>query len=272
MLVPGALELDVTPTLVHYAEHGWARLGRVATDETLEALRARADDVMLGRVTYPGLFFQMDAASGSYDDLTFGEGYEGPSLEYRKIEKLEQDPLYWAWLKNPLFERIARACIEAPSVSLYRAVLFAMGARGGSRLPWHQDAGVFWGLDRDPLLQIWTALDDAPEVAGCVEVIDRSHAAGLATRLGGVVPERLVLETDAESKVLPLPAHAGEVLLLHNYLWHRSGRNTTGKPRRAFTACYMNGATKCTRKKRAPRSFTVVWRAEDAQEERKIGR
>jgi phytanoyl-CoA hydroxylase len=272
VLVPGVLEMDLAPALVHYAEHGWARLGRVAMGETLEALRARADDLMLGRVSYPGLFFQMDAASGSYDDLTFGEGYEGPSLEYRKIEKLEQDPLYWAWLRNPLFERIARACIDASSVSLYRAVLFAKGARGGSELPWHQDAGVFWGLDRDPKLQIWTALDDAPEAAGCVEVIDKSHAKGLATRLGGVVPERLALETDAESKVLPLPARAGEVILLHNYLWHRSKRNTTGKPRRAFTVCYMSGATKCTRKKRAPRSFVEVWSEDPAQRGRELDR
>src|SRR5580658_7327003 len=125
MLVPGAADMAIEGVLAHYAEHGWARLGRVATDEALAVLRARSDDLMLGRVSYPGLFFQMDAASGSYDDLTFGAGYEGPSLEYRKIEKLEQDPLYWAWLRNPLFERIARACIDASSVSLYRAVLFA---------------------------------------------------------------------------------------------------------------------------------------------------
>lgn len=271
MLVPGAAEMDIAGALAHYAEHGWARLGRVATDETLAALRVRADDLMLGRVTYPGLFFQMDAASGRYDDLTFGEGYEGPSLAYRKIEKLEQDPLFWAWLGNPLFERIARACIAESSVALYRAVLFAKGARGGSELPWHQDAGVFWGLDRDPPLQIWTALDDAPVAAGCVEVLAKSHARGLATRLGGVVPKRLVEEMEAESEALSLPASAGEVLLLHNYLWHRSRANTTGKPRRAFTVCYMSGATKCTRKKRAPRRFVEVWGPGEPLERRPSG-
>jgi phytanoyl-CoA hydroxylase len=260
MLVPGAADMAIEGVLAHYAEHGWARLGRVATDEALAVLRARSDDLMLGRVTYPGLFFQMDAATGRYDDLTFGEGYEGPSLEYRKIEKLEVDPLFRAWLDNPLFERIARACIPGPSVAIYRAVLFAKGARGGSELPWHQDAGVFWGLDRDPPLQIWTALDDVPETSGCVEVLPKSHARGLATRLGGVVPAPLVEEMEAESSSLALPARAGEALLLHNYLWHRSRCNTTGKPRRAFTVCYMSGATRCTRKKRAPRKFVEVFK------------
>jgi hypothetical protein len=263
MLVPGVAEMDLEPVLAHYGEHGWARLGRVATAETLASLRERADDIMLGRVSYPGLFFQIDAATGNYDDLTYGKGYEGPSLDYRKIEKLELDPLFGAWLENPLFERIARACIPEPTISLYRAVLFAKSARGGSELPWHQDAGVFWGLDRDPPLQIWTALDDTEEAAGCVDVLPGSHLGGLATRLGGVVPDELVTKSDAETRRVRLPARAGEVLLLHNYLWHRSQRNTTGRPRRAFTACYMDGSTRCLRKRRAPRAFFQVWGAAD---------
>jgi phytanoyl-CoA hydroxylase len=264
MLLPGVSEMDVEPVLAHYREHGWARLGPVASPETLAALRERADDVMLGRVTYPGLFFQIDAATGSYDDLTYGKGFEGPSLDYRKVEKLEQDPLFRAWLENPLFERIARACIPEPTIALYRAVLFAKGARGGSELPWHQDAGVFWGLDRDPPLQVWTALDDTPEGAGCVDVLPGSHLRGLATPLGGVVPDNLVKEHRAEESLVRLPARAGEALLLHNYLWHRSQRNATGRPRRAFTVCYMGGTTRCLRKRRAPRRFFEVWGARDS--------
>lgn len=47
-------------------------------------------------------------------------------------------------------------------LTLYRAILMNKHAGGGSDLPWHQDGGDFWGLDRDPVLQIWTAMDDAP--------------------------------------------------------------------------------------------------------------
>ncbi len=49
------------------------------TDAGLAALRARSDDLMLGRVTYPGLFFQHDAASGRYEDLPLRQGLDqGP--------------------------------------------------------------------------------------------------------------------------------------------------------------------------------------------------
>jgi phytanoyl-CoA hydroxylase len=258
MLDPGAHAIDVASAVADFRARGWARLGRVASDATLERLRERADDLMFGRVVHEGLFFQRDAATGRYDELEFGRGWEGPSGCYRKIEKLERDPLFRAWLENDVFERVVRAVVGGDA-ALYRATLFTKGARGGTELPWHQDGGSFWGLDRDPELQVWTALDDAPIESGCVEVLDASHTAGLATPLGGTIPRELVERAGAEGRKLALPARAGEALLIHNYLWHRSGVNGTGLPRRAFSVAYMPASTRCMRRRRAPRSFVRVF-------------
>ena len=244
--------------VAHFRIHGWTRLEDVASADVIEPLRARADDIMLGRIIHEGLFFQHDAETGRYDDLDFGRGWVGPSLSYRKIEKLERDPLFRAWLERPIFEAIARELVSG-DVALYRATLFTKGPRGGTHLPWHQDGGKFWGLDRDPELQIWTALDDAPVEAGCLEVVDASHVGGLVTPLGGLVPHDALLRARAEERKLALPARAGETLLIHNHLWHRSGVNTTGRPRRAFTVTYMPAETRCLRKKSAPRIFVRVF-------------
>jgi hypothetical protein len=246
--------IDLERVHVDFVRDGYARLGRLMSDEGLEALRRRADDLMMGRTPDPGLFFQLDTETGSYGDLTFGRGYQGPSYNYRKIEKLEKDELFVRWLRNSVFRSIARRLI-GESVVIYRAVLMNKSSTGGTVLPWHQDGGLFWGLDRDPILQIWTALDDTPVEAGAVEVLMGSHRAGLATPLGGVIPEPIVRERRAEEECVSLPARAGEVLLLHNHVWHRSLVNRTGKPRRAFSVCYMSADTRCTRKKRAPREF-----------------
>jgi len=250
---PGAVDA----VLAHYRDRGWARLGVLADETTLAALRARADDIMLGRVVHEGLFFQHDSSTGRYEDLEFGRGWVGPSLSYRKIEKLERDPVFRAWLENPLFERVVRAVV-GPEVAIYRATLFTKSAVGGTELPWHQDGGTFWGLDRDPELQIWTALDDAPAASGCLEVLDGSHRAGLATPLGGTIPSDLVARRGAEACALALPARAGEAILVHNHLWHRSRTNTTGRPRRAFTVTYMPAETQCLRRRRAKRTFARV--------------
>jgi len=246
------------PALAHYDEHGWARLGAAIDEPTLAALRERADQIMLGQIVHDGLFFQHDADTGRYDDLPRGIGWQGPSLRYRKIEKLERDPLFRAFLENALFARIAKARIDG-GVVLCRAVLFTKAASGGTELPWHQDGGSFWGLSQDPSLQIWTALDDAPAESGCVDVIPGSHKSGLATPLGGVIPDDVAARHDAEKRAVRLPAKAGECLLIHNHLWHRSGVNQTGKPRRAFTVCLMSENIRCIRKKRPPRTFPRLW-------------
>jgi hypothetical protein len=245
---------DLAPILETFARDGYAALGRVLSAPVVAALGARLDDLMTARVRYDGMFFQLDAENGRYEDLRFGLGWQGPSTSYRKIEKLELDPLFLDVIKHPHYERIARALIPGP-IALYRAVVFTKSAVGGTELPWHQDGGDFWGIDRPPALQIWTALDDAPIEAGCVEAIAGSHARGLATPQGGTIPETLVAEDLRSGRSRMLPARAGEAYLIHNHVWHRSGRNTTGRRRAALSICYMSASTRCLRRRRAPRSF-----------------
>ena len=259
MLLPEAANaIDLDALLADFATHGFARLGRVLSDDGIARLGARVDDLMQARVRYDGLFFQRDSATGRYEDLEFAKGWQGPSSDYRKIEKLELDPLFRAWMTNALFERVARRLIDGP-IALYRAVLFTKSATGGTALPWHQDGGRFWGVDRAPELQIWTALDDCAVEAGCVEVLDGSHAAGLATAEGGVISDALLRAADAERGALPVPTRAGEALLIHNHLWHRSGVNRTGRRRSAVSFCYMSAATRCLRTKREPRTFVRLF-------------
>ncbi len=262
MIARTVTDAEIGQAIATYRAEGYARIPRVASHETLVALRTRATEIMAGTITYPGLFFQPDTPTGRYDDLQFGQGWQGPDTHYRKIEKLELDPVFRAWLENDTFQHIIR-CVIPGRVSIYRAVLFAKAAHAGSDLPWHQDAGRFWGLDRDPEIQLWTALDDAPIEAGCVEVLPGSHHHGLATPLGGVVPRANVGAAGADARAVAIPARAGDLLLLHNHLWHRSGANTTAFPRRGFTVCYMPAETHCLRKKRAPRQFVEVFRRSD---------
>ncbi len=262
MLLPDAGERDLSAALAQFADQGYALLGRVLDDAGLASLRERAEDLMLGRVTYPGMFFQLDSVTGRYEDAPLGLGWQGPSLAYRKLEKLEMDPRFREWLSNPLFERVARARIDG-GVVIYRAILFNKGEPGGSEIPWHQDGGKLWGLSQMPELQIWTALDDAPVDGGCLEVVPGSHLDGFATDLGGVVPPDRVELAQANQRAVLLPVAAGEAVLVHNRIWHRSGRSRTGRRRLGFSVCYMSAATRCLRKKRAPRQFFPVFSPEE---------
>lgn len=252
--------IDVAAAIEAWREQGFVKLGRVVDDAMLERLRTRAVELMLGQVTWPGLFFQMDTATGDYRDAPLGLGWQGPSLNYRKLEKLELDDRFRELIRHPALAPLVRALIPG-RVTLYRAIIFNKAAGGGSEIPWHQDAGKLWGLSRDPEVQVWTALDDAPEAGGCLEFVPGSHRWGLSTPLGGVVPDDVVSRQDVEAKVVRLPVEAGESVLLHNLVWHRSGKTSTGQRRLGFSACYLSDDIRCVRKKKTPRTFFEVFGA-----------
>ncbi len=249
---------SLSATREAFFRDGIVRLGRTVEESLLEQLRERSEAMMGGETPELGLFFQHDSDDGTYGSLPRGEGYVGPSQRYRKVEKLERDPLFRALITHPVHETIVRAFIDGP-VHIYRTVLFNKAPGSSSPIPWHQDGGTFWGLSEEPFLQLWTALDDAPVEAGCVEAIAGSHARGLATPLGGVIPDDVQARANAASRAVCFPAKAGESLLIHNHVWHRSGANHTAMPRRAVTVCYMHARVKCLRKKRAPRVFPLVF-------------
>ena len=246
--------LDLDRVFADFSHHGYARLGHVLSPSGIALLAQRSDDLMMGRKRYADLFFQHDSPSGRYADLSYGKGWVGPSRHYRKLERLELDPLFRAWIENPLFERLARSHL-GDAVSLYRAVLWNKAASAGTELPWHQDDGNFWGIDRRPSLQIWTAVDDAPLAAGCLRVLPGSHLAGLASPEGGTVQAHTLAQHEAQLKAEAIPVAAGESILIHNHLWHCSGRNATQAPRRALGISYLHAATRCLRRRRAPREF-----------------
>ncbi|MBK7536802.1 MAG: phytanoyl-CoA dioxygenase family protein [Myxococcales bacterium] len=232
-----------------------ALLPGVLAEDSAALLAARAQAIMAGELAPERWFYQHDSPSGAYEDLAYGDGFIGPSQAYRKVERLERDPLFRAWLEHAALAPLVRALIAGP-VALCRAVLWNKAPHGGTELPWHQDGGPFWGLSQQPELQLWTALDDAPREAGCVEAIPGSHRGGLASPEGGTIPR--ACSDEQAHRARAYPAHRGDVLLLHNLVWHRSGRNTTAAPRRALSVCYMSAATRCTRK-RNPRQFTRLF-------------
>lgn len=229
-----------------FERDGYLRLGQVAGDAELSALQTRMDDIMLGRVRYQGMYFQLDSETGNYADVGAGGSWAGPTLNYRKIELLERDENFLRYMQHPLFREITRY-FYGDDVAIYRAMFMNKPAQRGTVLPYHQDGGSQWGLDRNPLITVWTALDDATVENGCMQVIPGSHHFGLFSEHGHTItPEQEAQYARDEDSVF-LDAKAGEAILLHNWLLHRSGVNTIEHPRRAFSVCYMEAATRAVR-------------------------
>lgn len=230
-----------------YEQDGYLRLGKLLDDCDLKAMQQRIDDIMMGKaqVDYDRMLMQLDSSSGQYGDA--GEqtkGYKGPTLNYRKIQDLEFDPLFLAYMQRPIFREICeRAYGPETPIAAFRAMFMNKPAQKGTFLPWHQDR--WQALDRDPLVTVWTALDPATIANGCVQVIPGSHKLGIVnpSHHSAFLTEEQALRHAPSDKVVFLELKEGEVALLHNWLLHSSDRNNTDIPRRAFSVSYMDART-----------------------------
>src|SRR4051812_16051075 len=94
-----------------FDEQGYVNLGRVLSDDDLAALQQRIDDIMLGRASldYQRIFMQLDSDTGRYQDAgVASRGHKGATLNYRKIQDLEFDPLFLAYMQRPIFREICQ--------------------------------------------------------------------------------------------------------------------------------------------------------------------
>src|SRR5688572_21952383 len=152
-----------------YEEKGYLKLGKLLSDEELEGLRTRIDDIMLGKakVDYSKVLMQLDSETGNYEDAgAMTKGHKGATLGYRKIQELEFDNLFLQYMQRPIFKEICDHEYGANvPIAAFRAMFMNKPARKGTFLPWHQDRWTM--LDRDPLVTTWTALDPATIANGC---------------------------------------------------------------------------------------------------------
>ncbi len=229
-----------------FSRDGFMRLGPLLDSNEVAALRLRADELALGKVVNPSVVLQLDTG-GEYDALPSAAAVGDGTLFYRKINGLEGDDQFSKLLVHPKILAVcARQYGPHAAVSLFRAMVMNKPAGRGTVLPWHQDGGDVWALDRDPLVTVWVALDDATEANGCMDVVPGSHQLGLLSWYGSTVAEEHVEQHCRPDNVRPLPVAAGHGVLLHNWLIHRSGINPSAAPRRAFTACFLDARTRST--------------------------
>jgi hypothetical protein len=245
------------PEWEFFGRNGYLPLGPVVDGPQLEAMRQRVDDLALGNVTNPSVQMQLDTG-GAYDEIPDAVAhFDAGTSRYRKIQGLENDDLFATLVRHPLFVEVcARQYGPHTPISLFRAMVMNKPAGQGTDLPWHQDGGAVWALDRDPLVTIWVALDRASPENGCMEIVPGSHRLGLLTWHGSTISDDAAARHCPSTAVIPLPVEAGHAVLLHNWLLHRSGVNPSSLLRRAFTCCFLDGRT---RNDLTGELFPLVW-------------
>ena len=111
---------------------------------------------------------------------------------------------------------------------------------------WHQDNG-YGQLEPTNAISTLTALDNADEENGCLWLIPGSHKGGqvdVLDRLSAqakLAEKDLSIEIDNDKSAIPIPLNAGDAVVLHCHLLHRSeGNMSTTRDRRILFLRYAD--------------------------------
>ncbi len=147
----------------------------------------------------------------------------------------------WYYFAGPLVD-VAEQLI-GPNVKAASSQLTFKLA--GNTLPfgWHQDNG-YGQLDPPTALTTLTALDDADEQNGCLWLIPGSQRDGQVEIQ--ITPEQKAAGADLSLKVddhraVPLPLRAGDALIFHAWMLHKSeGNRSAERDRRIIFLRYAD--------------------------------
>lgn len=121
---------------------------------------------------------------------------------------------------------------------LFNEQFVVKGPKKGASFAWHQD-GAYVGFDHPAYLTVWIALDDATEANGCVYILPRN-----LSEKPGIDPHEWVEDGSemngyfGDEAGTPVTCPAGSIVGFSSLTLHRSGPNTTDKPRRAYVCQY----------------------------------
>ena len=178
---------------------------------------------------------------GWVDEIMGWPDEDGPWLHYREMTdagpqlcRTENFVAYHQGLRDlltsgPMLDT-ASALLGEPAV-LYKEKINYKAAGGAGFAP-HQDAPAYRFVETH--VSCMVAVDDADAANGCLEVVSSRHAEVLPMDEDGCIRSEVV--TSMIWETVPVPA--GTTLWFHSRTPHRSGPNTSDRPRRALYPTY----------------------------------
>jgi phytanoyl-CoA hydroxylase len=195
-----------------FQRHGWLIVRRAAGARRVAELTRAFDRVM--------------GATASHAESE-SVGAMGRQIIYVR----GHDPALHAWALDRALGRLVADLLGWRTVRLLQDVLLLKPPRTGQRIKWHQDYGYIAApLEAPRAVSLRLALTTENVRAGCLQVLDRSHARGLVDE-----PSRV------SGPVRPLSLRPGDLSIHHCLTLHWSGRNRSAQPRKTIILFAFDG-------------------------------
>ena len=219
----------------HYEEQGYLLLGRTLTDLGLQRM---CDECMDAWRTQMG---QFNADTTWLENALLVHIHRHSHVVQRYYHH------------GPLVE-VAERLVSPNIKSASSQLTFKL--RGNTQtFAWHQDSN-YAQLDPDNSLTTLTALDDTDVENGCLWIVPGSPSRGRIDAPYSLADKQarqeIHVEVD-ESQAVPMPLRAGECLVFHNWMLHKSEGNRSDRDRRVLFLRYADADAVEVYNQRKPR-------------------
>lgn len=223
------MKLDTIST-EEFRREGFVVLERALDDSTLALLQSEADLAVA----------ELEASMTESGSDVVGLSHRG--RRYFAGDRASVRPALADFVRSPLMEDICRATLGEEAY-FYGDQFVVKLAEQGMSFAWHQDSGYLREVAPDYSLEnlsCWIALDDMSEENGALWVLPFSRT-GSREVVKHVADEKtndfVGYFGDDPGVLVSVPA--GSIVVFSTHLFHRSGANTTERPRRSWLVQYM---------------------------------
>lgn len=228
-LTRSELETDYSldrASVADFAEHGFVKLKRVLSPETIAAV----EQEITGKVI---------ELNTQHLPLEERNTYDKAFLQVTNLWQDSEQVL--EFVSSPRLARIAAQLLGVRSVRLYHDQALYKES-GGGVTPWHADQ-YYWPFSTDRCVTVWIPLQETPLEMGPLAFAAGSHR----FEHGRDLPisdesERVLQEALAEQAFPDIvePYELGEVSYHLGWTFHHAPANQTDVPRRVMTIIYVD--------------------------------
>ena len=246
-----AAERELLPSddeVKEYAARGWYLSKKLLADADADALTAASERFYAGH--------RDRVLPVRPPNLSYWEPAHGPVQRHNDYIHYESHEI-GRILRKPLIAAVAARLAEATEIRLFQSTMIYKPPGAGevtNLVPWHADRHYWQTCTSERMLTAFIPFHDCGAEMGTITIMDGSH-------LWREVPgddstrhfaqrdreelSRILNETarhnDAEVNAIPMVIPKGHMSFHHCRVYHGSGHNVSGRPRRAISLHLQDG-------------------------------
>ena len=261
-------ERDLLPSdaaVAGYAEHGWYLSGPLLTEDEVDALLEASERYYAGH--------RDRTLPVRPPNLACWEPSHGPVQRHNDYVHYESDEIRKI-LRKPLIGAVAARLAQAGQIRAWQSTLIykpPIESETTNLVPWHMDRHYWQTCTSERMLTAFIPFHDCGVEMGTITMIDGSH---LWKEIEGDDSTRHFAQRDraeldailrqtaeyngAEANPVPMLIPKGHMSFHHCRIYHGSGHNVSGRPRRAISFHLQDGSNQW-REFRKPDGSLVVY-------------